>query len=91
MKKTPKEISDEELLDGLEEEEADEIFHEDDFLSFLSYYNFQPGEHRVASSVIWTLYKHWSKDPITQDSLYQRLPKYFESVIIRGYKYYSKL
>jgi len=88
-KKNPNDLTEEELLEGIDEEAEElEVFHEDDFLSFLSYYSIQSGEHRVASSIMWTLYKHWSKDPIREKSFYYKLAAHFESVFIRGYPHY---
>lgn len=59
-------IPKEDLLASLEGEEREEILEDvDDVVPFLSHFNIRPGEYPVNKTLLYELYKQWSKNPVT--------------------------
>jgi hypothetical protein len=67
MSRLPHNISTEDLLASLENaEDIDTTEWTNDVPQFLSHFKFEQGQYRVRSSLLYKLYKLYSKHPITQ-------------------------
>ena len=82
MKKiVPKELTEEELLKALENqnEERSVIDHEDDILSFLSFYNITNGNEKVLKKLLFKIYREWSDNPLKNPSFSSRISLYLDN------------
>ena len=78
LKQLPNNASLEELLKSIEEsEEKNVVGITDDVFSFLSHFNILPGENLVLTSVVFDLYKNWSKDPVSRTAFGLKISKHF--------------
>jgi hypothetical protein len=90
-KKAPNALETTELLDLLEqaeeakEPEAIQIVYKNDVLTFLSVFNIQSGEDNVKSHTLYSIYKVWSKDPLSKSLFLDEVTKYVTR-IDTGYK-----
>lgn len=75
--KLPHQLSEEELLEQLQNEEKDStteiIDSQDDILSYLAAFNITSGTVKITSSVLYKLYKEWSKNPVERLAFGYRL------------------
>lgn len=95
VKKSPNALSTEELLKQLEEaeklpKEAPQVITENypnDTLAFLSVFAIEPGNDLIKRSTLYSIYKVWSKDPISKPDFYIEMEKYLVTIShIKGYK-----
>jgi hypothetical protein len=78
LRQLPNNATLEELLKSIEESEDKNVVGiTDDVLSFLSHFNILPGENLVLTSVVFDLYKNWSKDPISRAVFGLKINKHF--------------
>jgi hypothetical protein len=78
IKKAPNQMSVDDLLAELENtqavkdeqlsEEIDVTAYKNDIISFLSIFKILPGEHKVRKSVMYSLYRSWSENPMPPSS-----------------------
>lgn len=63
------------------------VLSNDDIISFLNVFNITQGRFKIKSDVLYSIYKHWSKDPKTHIGF----AKFLNRVLIgkRGYFYIS--
>lgn len=55
------------LLKALEsEEQVDTSTPDNNVVAFLSFYNIEPGEHKVTAEALYKLYKGWTKEPVSR-------------------------
>lgn len=67
LRRLPNEQSLDELLQTIEETKQESIVGvTDDVFSFISAFNILPGTETVLKSAIYSLYKSWSKDPVSK-------------------------
>lgn len=67
----------EELLKQLENIEDSDIFHyTNDLFQFLSFYAISPGSEPVTLSLLYYLYKNWSKTPISKKEFITDIKKF---------------
>lgn len=90
LKRLPNNASLDELLNTIEEsEEKDVIGVSDDVFSFLSHFNILPGENLVLKSVVYDLYRTWSKEPLDRTRFSLRLGKHFIRQTTNGRLYFK--
>jgi hypothetical protein len=90
-KRLPNEQSLEELLKTLEETKDENIVGvTDDVFIFISTFNILPGNETVLKQSVYTLYKNWSKDPISKYSFSIKMSKHFK-VHMKGPRYYYEI
>jgi len=79
-KKLPGNLTVEDLLDSLNQEEtvevAPQIQHNNDVLSFLMTFNIKAGEEPVKLKLLYQLYSLWSKKPVHKSTFGQEINKY---------------
>lgn len=61
-----------------------------DVYSFLLYFNIKPGYSTIRKSMLFTLYKHWSKSALSRKSFHGEVGKYIRSKQ-SGCNYYYKI
>lgn len=78
--KSLNQLSDEELLKLLENPEDIDFVRENsnDVLSFIHFFNIQPGRTKVKSYFLYILYKDWSKLPIKRKEFSLEMSKYLD-------------
>lgn len=78
LKSLPHKLSNEDLLKALEKEDSREVILEgrNDVLPFLSHYNIEPGDYKVAKRAIFDLYRKWSDEPVTKTVFAREFTKY---------------
>lgn len=90
IKKTATQVQTEELLNLLDEDNtSDEVNYteyKNDILQFISVFNLKPGEEYIKAFTLYSIYKVWSKTPISKTAFYSEICKYFESLNGKGYK-----
>lgn len=86
--KLPHQLSEQELLEQLQNEEKDSttetIDSQDDILSYLASFNITNGTTKVLSSVLYKLYKEWSRQPLERMSFSIRLGQ----ILVRDNRYF---
>lgn len=77
-----KKLNDQELIDSLNTKEITTVAKEDftlvggDVLLFINQYKIEPGKQLVHESIIYNLYKHWSKEPLTRIGFFKKFRIY---------------
>lgn len=79
----------EELLAILEGDKDELLKYSDDILGFIAHYNLKPGRKPVALSLLYKLYRHWTKTKITRQAFAYRLSQYFASKQVYSRNYYG--
>lgn len=79
MKKLPKDITDQALLDALKSQDENlpavlEYFN--DVVPFISHFNIGVGTELVTNKLIYWLYTKWSKEPLSKSGFFQEFSKY---------------
>lgn len=91
LKRLPNEESLEELLKLAEESKGEDVVGvADDVLSFILHFNIKPGDTPVLQSVVYDLYRNWSKDPVNRMTFGVRVAKHF-LIHTKGPKKYYKI
>ena len=83
MKKLPNSKSLEELLKDLDDpnESTEQIqIEENSILTFLSFYNIEPGKERIRNTFLYRLYKQFTKDPKSPKAFHRVLYDYIPFV-----------
>lgn len=85
-RKLPNSLTDEELLKVLENEDfkTEEIKILDEALftdipAFVHAYDIKPGTKPIVATLLYKLYRHWSKDPLTSVIFNKHMLSYFRS------------
>lgn len=79
IKKAPNTLETEELLDLLDlKDEAGQpselgFTYKNDIITFISIFNLKPGEDVVKSFTLYSIYKVWSKNPVSKTVFYNEL------------------
>lgn len=60
-----------------------------DVLSFVLYFNIKPGRQSIKKNMLFDLYKHWSKEPLTRRSFHRELGKFLR-LRQSGFNFYYK-
>ena len=90
-KRLPNEQSLEELLKTIEDTKDESIVGvTDDVFIFISTFNVLPGTHTVLKKAMYTLYKNWSKDPVSSYTFSLKMSKHFKTHM-KGPKHYYEL
>lgn len=84
IKKATTEIDTEELLELLSDSNDDELDldyseYKNDILNFISVFNIKQGEEYIKAFTLYSIYKVWSKNPISKNQFYLEIQKYFFS------------
>jgi hypothetical protein len=83
IKKTPSQVETEELLDLLNQtdnvQESNNLEYKNDILNFISVFNIQQGEETIKPFTLYSIYKVWSKEPITKTQFHIEINKYFDN------------
>lgn len=93
LKKQPNKKSTEELLEILNNSETskeDKIDHEEDtIITFLRFYNIEPGNQKILDSFLLKLYNQFTKNPVSSRIFVERIAHYIPYVIkYNNKKYY---
>ena len=80
-KKLPHTLTEDELLSQLKDESHQTAIESvgNDILLFISTYNIQSGKDRVHKSILYRLYKSWSKYPVSATKFGREISVYFGS------------
>lgn len=76
MSKLPHNLSDEELAKILQENQQDTINPtqlQDNISLFVSTFGLEPGELEIPNKLLYSLYKHWTKDVLPPNTFYKKL------------------
>lgn len=83
VKKTPNTLNTEELIELLDEkeekvqqEEPSEINYKNDVLTFISVFNIQDGEDNIKPHTLYSIYRVWSKEPISKTAFFLTTGKF---------------
>jgi hypothetical protein len=60
-----------------------------DVPNFISFYNIEPGTNDIKTSIIYDLYKRWSKEPITELQFFLFFSKFFTKRTKLGGTFYK--
>lgn len=88
MKKLPNSKSLEELLKDLENPSESETIQveEDSILTFLSFYNIEPGKEKIKDTLLYKLYKQFTKDPKSAQGFHTAIGSYIPTVTEFNYQ-----
>lgn len=80
MKKPITELSTEELIKAINDAPVEAPYNwPTDIMDFISFYHLKQGEELITTKLLYRLYCHWSKNPITSRSFIQVLTDIFPS------------
>src|ERR1700733_1548250 len=80
--KLPHLATEQELLDAISKEEPaptvsiQQPTFGNDIVSFLSFYEIQPGKDKVRFQMMYHLYRLWSKDPVSKETFGRHMARY---------------
>ena len=83
MKKQPVQKTTAELIEDLTSEvevTEEKIQSEDTILTFLRFYNIEPGTHPIKDKYLYKLYKEFTKEPVNSKSFQKAMGYYLKSV-----------
>ena len=88
MSTLPQDIDLNKLLESLEDSEEQKEYS-DQVLNFIAFYNLKPGNNLVKATVLYKLFKNWSKADVSSGTFTNRLKEIFPYQVIKDGTFFS--